>query len=102
MIFFYNFIGFRLGNTPSPQIPLVKCEYIYFCTYMHIWIDVGENMSIFYLFIMLKIVDFKVDNDKIWNAQNASFLSSILDPIIFIQHPGPPSKNVIHIITSGI
>ena len=67
-----------------PLRPLVKCECIYFCTNVRIWIDLGEKMAqnLGCWFIILKIVDLKVDNNILWNTQNAP------DRTIFIIFPG--------------
>ena len=68
--FFSYFFGFGVLLPPDP---LVKCECIFFHTNVRIWIDLGENMAqnLCCCFIIQKIVDFYVDNNILWNTQNA-------------------------------
>ena len=40
-----RFFKMALRDLPPPPNPLVKCECIYFCTNMRIWIDLGKNMA---------------------------------------------------------
>ena len=43
--FFLHFFGFwgLLPPSPPPPISFVKCECIYFCAKVRIWIDLGEK-----------------------------------------------------------
>ena len=57
-----------------PPDPLLKYECIYFYTNVRIWIDLGEKYATKFgllLINMLKIVDFEIDNNMLWNTHNA-------------------------------
>ena len=41
--FFFTYLWLLRAINPPPPIPLIKCECIYFCAKVPIWINLGEK-----------------------------------------------------------
>ena len=90
--FFIYFFWLLAPRPPS------KVQTFLFCTFMHIWIDIGEKhgeqLGVL-LIIILKIGDFKVDNNVLWNAQNTTVRTIFLHFFFRVSMPPePPSTKV--------